>query len=272
MRESMKRAIALGTAALIAAGCATTPSAEPEPYTHPGIWWTQQSAEFEAVASQIYRKAGDDLAAKVNDRSWSALPDQTNAEDLQPAIIFDVDETVVSNADFQLILVPPFSDEKLNAWNAANKASGIPGVAEFAAKARAMGVELFFVTNRPCIKDETTGEACPQKAVSTQDVVEAGIPVTEEFVMLSDEKPGWNREKKNRRDEIAKNYRVIMLIGDDLGDFIPCSRRRAVSPCTTGATAQSRQLATAQHRDYWGNGWYILPNPMHGSWTTVLSQ
>ena len=19
----------------------------------------------------------------------------------------------------------------------------------------------------------------------------------------------------------------------------------------------------------WGNGWYILPNPMHGSWTSV---
>jgi predicted secreted acid phosphatase len=20
----------------------------------------------------------------------------------------------------------------------------------------------------------------------------------------------------------------------------------------------------------WGNGWYILPNPMHGSWTPVI--
>lgn len=272
MREMMKRVLALSVAVVIAAGCTSAPLAGPEPYIHPGIRWVQQSAEFEAVAMQIYRKAGDDLAAKVNDRSWSALPEQSNAEDLPPAIIFDVDETVVSNAEFQLTLIPPFSDEKLNAWNAANKATSIPGVAEFAAKARAMGVELFFVTNRPCIKDERTGAACPQKAVSTQDVVEAGIPVSEEFVMLSYEQPGWNKEKKNRRDEIAKNYRVIMLIGDDLGDFIPCSRRRAVSPCTQGASAQSRKLATAQHRNYWGNGWYILPNPMHGSWTTVLTQ
>lgn len=20
---------------------------------------------------------------------------------------------------------------------------------------------------------------------------------------------------------------------------------------------------------YWGHGWYVLPNPMHGSWTTA---
>ena len=272
MKASMKRAMIIGFIAAVSAACSTAPVTEPEPVVHPGIWWVQHSAEFEALALQVYRKAGDDLAAKINDRSWSALPDQKNAEDLPPAIILDVDETVVSNAEFQLTLVPPFSDDKLNAWNAANKAVGIPGVAGFAAKARAMGVELFFVTNRPCIRNEVTGEACPQKSVSTQDVVEAGIPVTEDFVMLSYEQPGWNKEKKNRRDVIAKNYRVIMLIGDDLGDFIPCSRRRAVSPCTTGATAQSRQQATAQHRDYWGNGWYVLPNPMHGSWTTVLEQ
>ncbi len=221
---------------------------------------------------QVYREAGDDLADKVHDRSWSALPEQKDAGHLPPAIIFDVDETVASNAAFQLTLVPPFKDEKLNAWNAANKAAPVPGVTEFAAKARALGVELFFVTNRPCIADETTGNPCPQKAVSTQDVVEAGIPTSEDRVMLSFEQPGWNKEKKNRRDVIAENYRVIMLMGDDLGDFITCSRRRAVPPCDAGATAESRLAATKQYQDYWGNGWYILPNPMHGSWTSVLPQ
>lgn len=241
----------------------------PQPDVHPGIFWALNSAEFEALAMQVYSAASKDLQAKVNDKAWSALPDQRDAGHLPPAIIFDVDETVVSNAAFQLTLVPPFKDENLNAWNDANKATPIPGVAEFAAKARELGVELFFVTNRPCIADPETGEACPQKAVTTQDIVEAGIPVTEDRVMLSYEQPGWNKEKKNRRDVIARDYRVIMLMGDDLGDFIPCSRRRAVSPCETGATAASRAAATAAHAAYWGNGWYVLPNPMHGSWTTV---
>jgi len=254
--------------ALLAA-CASTQVAEHPASSDGGIQWVLNSAEFEAIALQTYRDATDDLADKVNDTSWSALPGQTNAAHLPPAIIFDVDETVVSNVEFQLTLVPPFRDEDLNAWNAANKARAIPGVADFAKAARKLGVELFFVTNRPCIKDEVSGDPCPQRAVTTQDINEAGVPVTADRVMLSYQQPGWNKEKKNRRDAIAQNYRIIMLMGDDLGDFIACSRRRAVAPCDTGATVASRTADTLKYRDYWGNGWYVLPNPMHGSWTTV---
>ncbi|MDZ7644698.1 MAG: HAD family acid phosphatase [Woeseiaceae bacterium] len=264
----MSRLTPAAFATLFLAGCAAT-TPEPQPYVHPGITWVRTAAEFDALALQAYQSAGDALADKVGDRSWSALPGQQNAADLPPAVIFDVDETVVSNVEFQLTLIPPFADEKLNAWNAANEAVAIPGVVEFAERARALGVELFFITNRPCMPDDASGDPCPQKAVTTQDINEAGIPVDESRVMLSFEQPGWNKEKKNRRDVIARDYRVIMLMGDDLGDFIPCSRRRAVAPCTEGATIESRARATAAHRDYWGDGWYILPNPMHGSWTTV---
>lgn len=240
---------------------------QPGPSTHPGIEWVRTAAEFDAAALQVYGMAGRALEEKIADTSWSALPDQTDAAHLPPAIIFDVDETVVSNAEFQLSFVPPFTNDKLHNWNANNKATAIPGVAEFSAKARELGVTLFFVTNRPCTRNEN--DPCPEKAVTIEDINEAGIPVGPEHVMLSHEQPGWNREKKNRRDVIARDYRIIMLIGDDLGDFIPCTRRRAVAPCKEGATMQTRKRATEAHGDYWGNGWYILPNPMHGSWTTV---
>lgn len=235
-----------------------------EPFVHPGIEWVRTSAEFEALSLQVYADATDDLAEKLADRSWSALPYQQDAADLPPAIIFDVDETVVSNADFQLTLVPPFTDEKLNAWNDANRATPIPGVAAFAAAARALGIEIYFVTNRPCLDD-----ACTQKAVTRQDIVEAGIPVELDRVMLAYERPDWNKGKKNRRDFVAQSHRVLMLFGDDLNDFIPCSRRRAVPPCAEGATQESRAEGVRRYADYWGDGWYMLPNPMHGSWTTV---
>ena len=126
------------------------------------------------------------------------------------------------------------------------------------------------MTNRACLPDEAAGEPCPQEAITVQDIREAGVPVTPEQVMLSFEQPGWNKEKKNRRDVIARNYRVLMLIGDDLNDFIPCSRASAVAPCIDNATLDSRAESVAEFEDYWGNGWYVLPNPMYGSWTTVL--
>jgi len=250
------------------AGCATEPAVRHD--AHPGILWVRSSAEFDALSLQAYGEARDDLAAKVQDPAWSALPEQTGAAGLPPAIIFDVDETVVSNVDFQLTLVPPFSDAKLYAWAARTRAVAVPGVVEFARAARELGVELFFITNRPCLPELSDSDPCPHKAVTVQDIVEAGIPVSPERVMLSFEQPGWNKEKKNRRDLVARDYRVIMLVGDDLGDFIACSRLRAVPPCNAGATQASRAGDTAKYREYWGNGWYILPNPMHGSWTSVL--
>jgi acid phosphatase len=61
-----------------------------------------------------------------------------------------------------------------------------------------------------------------------------------------------------------------MLIGDDLGDFVPCIRKRPYTPCTDPATRESRDALVREYRDYWGSGWYMLPNPMHGSWTEAF--
>jgi len=235
--------------------------------SNPGITWVQTSAEYDAVSISTYRSAQDALAAKIADKSWTALPYQENAADLPVAIILDVDETVVSNVGFQSSFIPPFSDEKLDAWNRANKAIPVSGVVSFAARARELGATLFFVTNRPCMP--RGDDPCPQKTTTVQDINEAGIPVTPEYVMLSGERLGWSKEKRIRRDFVAEDYRVIMLMGDDLGDFIPCTRKSPTHPCTEGATIASRAMATLEHQDYWGNGWYILPNPMHGSWSSV---
>lgn len=241
-------------------------SVTPNP-TNPGITWVQTSAEYDAISMSAYRAAQKALPGKIADKSWSALPYQTDAADLPAAVILDVDETVVSNVEFQTSFIPPFSDDKLDAWNRANKAVPVSGVVQFAARARELGVTLFFITNRPCMP--SSDDPCPQKMTTVQDINEAGISVTPEYVMLSGERSEWSKEKKIRRDFVAENYRVIMLMGDDLGDFIPCTRKNPSLPCSEGATIASRAEAALAHKKYWGNGWYILPNPMHGSWSSV---
>jgi acid phosphatase len=128
-------------------------------------------------------------------------------------------------------------------------------------------VRVFFLTNRYC--DTTTDETCAQKSIAVQDLIEVGIPAQDADVSLAGERPDWGSEKKVRRDYIAENHRVIMLFGDDLGDFIPCVRRRPVAPCTDGGTIANRYSLTDEHDAYWGAGWYVLPNPMYGSWTSV---
>ncbi len=253
---------------LLLSGCATsttdsaTSPAEPEL----GLLWVKHAAEYQALSLQAYGAASKDLPRFLADTSWSALPDQVDAGHLPPAVILDVDETVVSNVDFQLSFEPPFANWKLDKWNREHDATPINGVADFVAAARAAGVTVFFVTNRPC--EPANEEPCTERQTTIDDIAEVGIVTDTEHVFLSNER-GWNREKSTRRAHIAKTHRVVMLIGDDLGDFIPCVRKKVYAPCTEPASAASRLQAIIEHRDMWGAGWYVLPNPMHGSWTSA---
>ena len=231
--------------------------------------WVKHAAEYRAIAKQVYRTAEAALPGYIDDTTWSAMPGQSSVEGLPPAVILDVDETVVSNVDFQLTFERPFANHKLDDWSSHYDSLAIVGVKEFVAAARAAGVTVFFVTNRPCETIEGDNDPCPQKRTTVDDIHEVGIAVEPEYVILSGERPDWDREKLVRRELIAETHRVIMLIGDDFGDFVPCAREKIVAPCSVPATRASRAADLKTYEKYWGAGWYILPNPMHGSWTSV---
>ena len=256
------------------AACASSPVPAPHASGHDperdlGILWVKHAAEYKAITKQVYRNAAAALPGFIDDTSWSAMPDQRNAADLPPAVILDVDETVVSNVDFQLTFERPFANHKLDEWSSSYDSRPITGVKEFVETVRSHGVTVFFVTNRPCERIAGNDDPCPQEKTTVDDIREVGIDVERRYLMLSGEQPGWDREKLTRRDEIARTHRVIMLIGDDYGDFVPCVRKKIVAPCTVAATRASRHKALETYDEYWGSGWYILPNPMHGSWTSV---
>ena len=233
------------------------------------VRWVRTSAEFNALSLQAFAAANEDLDKFLGDPAWSAMPQQINAAELPPAIITDVDETMVSNVEFQATFEPPFANYKLDDWNAATVATPLPGAVDFIARAQAAGVTVFFLTNRPCEPKVGVDDPCPQKAVTVQDLREAGFNADPAQVLLSHERAGWDREKLIRREHIAESYRIIMLLGDDLGDFIACTRHKPLAPCTQAASIASRDAEVEEHARYWGEGWYMLPNPMHGSWTTV---
>jgi len=266
-RKSPVSSVIATVGALFLSGC--TPTEKGSSDIAAGVLWVRTAAEYEASSLQTYREASDDLQKFIEDKSWSALPWQTDAAELPLAIIADVDETVVSNVEFQVILVQPYRNSVRNAWSDATTAQAVPGAVEFMKKAGAAGVEVFYVTNRPCEMKDGISDPCSQKIIATQDLREAGFDVDDEHLMLANEDLGWDREKLTRREHIAKTHRVIMLLGDDLGDFIACSRKKPLHPCSEEATVESRRASTIEYQHYWGEGWYILPNPMHGSWTTV---
>ncbi len=250
------------------AGCAATPEGH-SPGKDLGLLWVKHAAEYTAITMQVFKMAELALPGFIEDSSWSALPGQTDAAHLPTAIILDVDETSLGHVDFQIAYERPFTNLKLEKWSIATVATPLPGALQFARAAQRAGVTLFFLTNRPCQPIAGIDDPCPQKQTTLDDLIEAGIETDSDHVMLAGEQPEWDREKLVRRELIARTHRIIMLIGDDISDFIPCMRKKPVAPCTDPATAAGRKQAIESLRNYWGNGWYILPNPMHGSWTSV---
>lgn len=250
---------------VVLSGCAASPPAY-EPATDFGTRWVATSAEYDALTLQVYAVASRTLPELIEDTSFSALPTQTGADGLPPAVILDMDETVVDNVGFQLVYEPPFTDEKFERWLANTPATPIEGVVDFIRYARSLDVEVFFVTNRACEPLPGSDDPCPQRQTALDDLAEIGITTDAGHMLLAGERR-WTKEKASRRQFVGRTHRVLMLFGDDFGDFVFCSRARAAAPCEINATRQSRADAVRRYSAYWGYGWYVLPNPMYGSWT-----
>jgi acid phosphatase len=226
--------------------------------------WQQQSVEYRAGAIQAWRAAAHALPLALKDKSWTASLEQQALpakqwKKLPPAIIVDVDETVLDNSPGQARFLTEgdgrYSVKLWQAWTAERRANAVPGAARFLDDARRRGVTVFYVTNRG--NDE---------ADATRANLEAqGLPVAGargglgDTLLLRGERPDWVSDKSSRRLAVAAHYRIILLGGDDLNDFFPAR----ISP--------AERLAKAlPYEGWWGVRWIILANPMYGSWEDSL--
>ena len=235
--------------------------AEGEDRTHEGlnaVLWTQTSAEYEAAAEQAFRlaKLQLDAALEPGNAAWTASLEQgSDTGDLPPAVVLDVDEVVLDSSPFQARLVErrvEFRLEDWNAWAREASAEAVPGALEFVKHAEANGVRIFYVTNR-----EVEIEAATRR-----NLEKLGFPVGDggENLLTRNERTGWGSDKGSRRRFIAADHRIVLLVGDDLNDFVSGSR----------AQPGSRVELTRRWRGYWGTKWIVLPNPMYGSWERSL--
>jgi 5'-nucleotidase (lipoprotein e(P4) family) len=219
------------------------------------VLWMQTAAEYEATVRGNYAAALAQLDAAIADPSWNALPEGEAGqgfESLPPAIIVDADETMIDNSPSQARSVRAgggYAYEKWLAWVNERRARALPGAVEFAQRATAKGVTVFFVSNRDA----------PQETASTlANLRTAGFPIADDAsnVLLRGD-PRWSgREKSQRRRWIAKSHRVVLMLGDNLGDFM--------DGVTT--SIEARRALVAKYADRWGTRWFMQPNPSYGSW------
>ena len=117
------------------------------------VAWVQRSAEYAAVTTSLYRAAADHLDGLLKSNEDALVPEERGnaAKGLAPAIIMDVDETVLDNSPYQARLVrngKEFDDLTWDQWVAEKQAKAVPGVVEFAKAADAKGITVLYISNR----------------------------------------------------------------------------------------------------------------------------
>ena len=226
--------------------------------------WTQRAPEYRAIAKQVYQMAQARIAAPDATSAaleQSAVPAETLAR-LPTAVILDLDETVLDNTVFQARLLRDhtvYNAKTWGEWVGAGVAEAVPGARAFIAKARALGHAVFYITNRDCTTPAPTAtDSCPAKTATSANLVALGIDAKPDpaRMLLRGERPEWhNSNKTARRAFIAANYRIVALVGDDLGDFVD---------------PQVFEGDRARLEPRFGVTWFQLPNPIYGSWTKAF--
>ncbi|MCF8470196.1 MAG: 5-nucleotide phosphatase [Parvibaculum sp.] len=249
---------AAGAGLLLILGLAPARAADPAPPppsqndSFGATLWMQTSAEYKAVSLGAFALARLRLDEALADPSWSAASEQTgDYAEFPPAIIVDVDETVLDNSAYMAWSTTSSTPFSLDTWDAFVKdevSVALPGALDFTAYAASKGVTVFYVTNRIAGEKEATRE----------NLAKAGFPMggNVETVFTKDEAMGWGSAKGSRRAHIAEDYRILLLMGDNFGDFTDAYK----------GTPEARLKVFEAAEDHWGHDWIVLPNPAYGSW------
>ena len=214
------------------------------------VLYVQTATEFAANNIQTYTNAKDALLKGLEDSSWTAALEQVdNFEDKSPAIILDVDETVLDNSNFQArtILSGLSYPNGWAEWVNESNAGAVEGVYDFLHFADKKGVKIYYLTNRL----ESFREA------TKKNILKLGLPFEDDSVLLMRSEENL-RDKTDRRKKIANENRIVLIIGDQLTDFI--STKEAYVFHT------ERKKLAKKYSDLWGTKWFLITNPTYGRW------
>ncbi len=223
------------TAAVAAPQASPTPAAVRLPEA---IRWVRDSAEHRAIYLQVYRQATERVereAARYPAGTW--------------AVVLDADETVIDNSRYEIEGIEqrlPFNAASWHEWTKRRAAVPLPGAAAFLDRVHELGGKIAIVTNR-------AANECPDTEANFRA---ENLPFD---VMLCKPASG-QRDKNPRFEAVAKGttpaglppLTIVAFLGDNIFDF----------PGLSQAIVHQGDEAFAE----FGSQFFILPNPMYGSW------
>ena len=259
------RSLAAVAAVVALGGSAGAQQVDRTDQPRPAFQFLYGSGEAAALARQAYAGiAARGIAAARHRPRRSVVLDPVASLDAPTfagcgrkplAAVFDADETAIYNLGIEEAVarapVQPFDEAQWDRWERTGAGSvvAVPGAPEAFAALRRAGVTVIVNTNRSAAN--AAGTIAALRA--------AGLGEFRLGDTLYLKPTGAGSAKDPRRAAIARRYCVVAIAGDQLGDFsdlfnahLPVDRRRAA-------------VLSPQIAGLWGNGWFILPNPVYGT-------
>ena len=242
----MKQFFVLAAVVAMAVSCTKAPSKEAsatcdttQNHLLMSVAWYQVSGEMEALYIQGFN------IAKLR------LSEVVKKEKGKLAVVVDIDETMLNNSPIEAESVlknKSFTKEFWAEWSAKSAAEATPGALEFAVFAKSKGVEIFYISNRDSSEIGST----------IANLVKLGFPNADSLHCMF---KTTTSNKEPRRTEVAKTHKIVMLIGDNLGDFAEVFDHR---------TNNYGKSSVDSLRALFGDKFIILPNPMYGDWERAI--
>lgn len=204
------------------------------------VLWQATSAEAHRLYQQAYELARIRLAENL------LQPDKR-----PPAVIVDIDETVLDNSPYQVNAVRQgrtFDQAEWKLWTDKATAKASPGAVEFLRYAEQQGCDIFYITNRDI----------RERASTLKNLNDLGFPDADEAHLLLME---GTSDKTERRAYVSRDYQVVLLVGDQLRDFDERFKDRSVN--------YGKDLVDAM-ADTLSRYFILLPNPMYGTYRDAL--
>jgi 5'-nucleotidase (lipoprotein e(P4) family) len=202
--------------------------------TETAIRWVTKSSEYKAVCLQTYAAAWEKIETVATNATgpW--------------AIVMDIDETVLSNGQYQIELnakKASHSQEAWEAWVNRIEATPVPGTKAFILKMRGLPIgRIIFLSSRFLRNVEAT----------RRNLEQYGLTAKNDVSLL----------RKNREDTKAKRQKEVAMSS---GRMASHGKVRVLAWFGDAAHDFPNNVKLK-----WGRQKFMLPNPVYGSWESPI--
>ena len=205
------------------------------------VLWHQTSAEYRALCYQAFNVAKTYLETLIPGRE----PNE------KFAIITDLDETIIDNSYLEAKQIKEgkeYNNARWKEWVSMSAATEVPGAIEFLQWAASRNITIFYISNRSVSDVKATLANMKKLQLPNAD--------EEHMLFLSTEST-----KEPRRQIVAKDHKIVMLMGDNLNDFTNLFEKKSID---------DRKAETDKVRGEWGKKFIVLPNAIYGEWENAF--